>query len=53
MTVSNRLNQLVELAGNISNAFTIADNGKTISQFIGVSLHETTLEFFSKITTTL
>ena len=24
MTVSNRLNQLVELAGNISNAFTIA-----------------------------
>tara|TARA_B100000470_G_C19446207_1_gene239533 strand:+ start:175 stop:336 length:162 start_codon:yes stop_codon:yes gene_type:complete len=53
MTVSNRLNQLVELAGNISNAFTIADNGKTISQLIGVSLHETTSEFFSKITTTL
>ena len=135
MTVSNRLNQLVELAGNISNAFTIAlykadgdllqrgiastissilpspkyifkfsetiyivilvdqkwseaqpfkiklekilnntplfvegepmqicaelgmscfpDNGKTISQLIGASLHETTSEFFSKITTTL
>ena len=29
------------------------DNGKTISQLIGASLHETTSEFFSKITTTL
>ena len=29
------------------------DNGKTISQLIGASLHEATSEFFSKITTTL
>jgi len=31
----------------------LPDNGKTISQLIGASLHETTAEFFSKITTTL
>jgi diguanylate cyclase (GGDEF)-like protein len=29
------------------------DNGKTISQLIGASLHETASEFFSKTTTTL
>ena len=29
------------------------DNGKTISQLIGASLHETTSEFFSKTTTAL
>ena len=29
------------------------DNGETISQLIGASLHETASEFFSKTTTTL
>ena len=58
MAASDRLDQLVELTGNISNAFTIAlykvnvDN-KTLSQLIGASLYETSSKFFPKTTMTL